>query len=442
MKKETVIDFPISGKIGALDHTIKKLKQQYLQLWWETGSTMPTFFKSYHPKEQKEMEKEISLLVDNMLDYMAQYHPVEETSTKDMDFSGPISQAKQYLEKLCRITGLHIDDTLSSELTRSTKVFIDKVNRFDPAMAPENIYQALRNIWVMNTLQIYLKLDIRCSNSMFAYSMLYPYTDNIIDDVSLAVAEKLRMKQNLKQRLEGIPYTRASGVEEKMDALVSLIEEEFPRDKFPKVFQGLLGIYNAQVKSLTQQGQQGRAIPPYVIDLAGISFEKGGTSVLADGYLIKGQLDEAQEDFCFGLGTFLQLADDIQDMVTDQKNNHITLFSHVIGKYMPDALANKLFHFISAIVERGLADPALKDLKELIHRSFYFHIIEAVGKNRGWYSDEYINRLQAHFPLRFSYLKKLRKKLNKVLLKQEKSTFKLDVISAGLMALGSRLYEH
>ena len=439
MKKETAIDFPISGKVGALDHTIKKLKQQYLQLWWETGSTLPTFFKSYHPKEQKQMEKEISLLVDNMLDYMAHYSPVEETEPEDMDFSEPISRARQYLEKLSHITGLHIDDTLGSELTRSTKVFIDKVNRFDPAMAPENIYKALRNIWVMNTLQIYFKLNIHCSNSMFAYSMLYPYTDNIIDDVSLAAAEKLRMKQNLKQRLEGTPYARASEMEKKIDALVSLIEGEFPRDRFPGVFQSLLGIYNAQVKSLMQQG---RDIPPYVMNLAGITFEKGGTSVLADGYLIKGELDEAQEDFCFGLGTFLQLADDIQDMVTDQKNNHITLFSHVIGKYKPDALANKLFHYISAIVERGLADPALKDLKELIHRSFYFHIIEAVGKNRGWYSDGYIDHLQAHFPLRFSYLKKLRKKLNKVLLKQRKQTFKLDVISAGLMALGSRLYEH
>ena len=106
-----------------------------------------------------------------------------------------------------------------------------------------------------------------------------------------------------------------------------------------------------------------------------------------------------------------------------------------------DALANKLFHYISMIVERGLADPALKNLRELIHKSFYFHIIEAVGKNRELYTERYIKELQAHFPFRFSFLKKLRKKLNKLLLKQKKRPFKLDIVSASLMAVSSRLYD-
>ncbi len=435
-KKEISMNLPLSQEIGELDNTIKKLKQEYVQLWWEIDASIPPFFKTYSLKEQKEIEKEISHFVEKIFDYIEQSFPAQDVEGKDCLI--PISQTKQYLERLFHITGIYIDDTFSNGFVRSTRVFLDRVNEFDPSMEPEEIYQALRNVWIMNILQRYFNMEIGCSDSMFAYSMLYPYTDNIIDDVSLPFAKKLQINRNLKERLEGKPYPKATGIEKKLDALITLIEEEFPRDKFPIVFQSMLGIYNAQVKSLIQQGED---LPPYVIDIPGISFEKGGTSVLADGYLIKGELDEAQEDFCFGLGAFLQLADDIQDIVPDKTNSHLTLFSQVAGKYKADALANKLFHYISMIVERGLTDPALKNLRELIHKSFYFHIIEAVGKNRELYTDRYIKELQAHFPFRFSFLKKLRKKLNQLLLKQKKRTFKLDIVSAGLMAMSSRFYE-
>ena len=52
-----LIDLPLSGETGELENTIKKLKQEYVKLWWETGSAVPEFFKSYTPKEQDEIEK-------------------------------------------------------------------------------------------------------------------------------------------------------------------------------------------------------------------------------------------------------------------------------------------------------------------------------------------------------------------------------------------------
>ncbi|MCP5104917.1 MAG: hypothetical protein GY950_16140, partial [bacterium] len=438
MRKEFEMGFPLSDKIEGLDRIVKRLKQKYLQLWWDTDTSLPVFFKSYSTNQQKALEKEMSRMVDKLLQYVGQYLPASR-SAAGMDFSDPVSLAKEYLEKLSSITAMTIDETFVSGFTRSTREFIDRVNSFDPSMPPENIYQALRNVWVMNVLQTYLNRDMAGSDSIFAYSMLYPYTDNIMDDASLPLEEKLRRSRNLKQRLEGKPFPQTTaGIEKKLDALVTLIERQFPREKFPKVFQSLLAIYNAQVNSLTQQ--QGN-LPPYAVDIPALSFEKGGTSVLADGFLIKGELAEGQEDFCFGLGTFLQLADDIQDIVPDQKNNHMTMFSHVAGKYTPDALANKLFHYITAIVEQGLADPAKTGLKELLRKSFYFHIIEAVGKNRDLYSDAYIAEMQVHFPFRFSFFRKLRKQLNKVLSKQKQRTVNLDIVSAGLMALGARVYE-
>lgn len=436
MRKEIALAPVFSRGTGDLENRIKILQQKYLQAWWLTESTLPDFFKTYTLKEQKEIEKEMSLFLEKILDYSDQYGSAE--NAEGMDFRDPIERVRSYVEKLFGAAGIEIDDTFSRGIVLSTNIFIDKIKNFDPALAPENIYQALRNIWVMNTLQIYFDRGLGCTDSMFAYSMLYPYTDNIMDDVTTGLEEKLRISQNLKKRLEGEPYSQPRGIEKKIAALVKLVEEEYPRHRHPALYQSLLGIYNAQIKSLVQQS---RDVPPHVVDIPGISFEKGGTSVLADGYLLAGDLSEERQDLCFGLGAFLQLADDIQDIVTDKKNCHITLFSQGAGRWELDALANKLFRFIPVVVPGNNTDPGKKKLDDLFHRSFHLHIMEAVGKNSELYSSGYIKDLQAHFPVRFSFLKKMRRKLRKILLKQKQGAFNLDVISAGLMALTSRVYE-
>jgi hypothetical protein len=42
-----------------------------------------------------------------------------------------------------------------------------------------------------------------------------------------------------------------------------------------------------------------------------ISFFKGGTSVLADAFLVKGNLNIKEMHFAFAYGSFLQLLDDL-----------------------------------------------------------------------------------------------------------------------------------
>ena len=53
-----------------------------------------------------------------------------------------------------------------------------------------------------------------------------------------------------------------------------------------------------------------RTASPYEVDVLGISLEKGGTSVLADGYLVAGSLTRPQAELAFGFGAYLQIVDD------------------------------------------------------------------------------------------------------------------------------------
>jgi hypothetical protein len=218
------------------------------------------------------------------------------------------------------------------------------------------------------------------------------------------------MNDNFRQWLEGERPAYRNDTEKKIFLLVSMIEQQFPRSRFPEVFQSLLAIFNAQIKSLIQQKQKNGA------DILDISLEKGGTSVVADGYLLTGTMDSRMEDFCFGYGAFLQFADDIQDVDDDTENRHLTLFSQFAQKDHLDVIANKLFNYMLTIVNLHLSAPANQRLRELILQNCYFMVLEAIGKNAQFYSDKYIRKIESQFPFSFSFFKTVKKRLKRLIL--------------------------
>jgi hypothetical protein len=297
-------------------------------------------------------------------------------------------------------------------------MFMRQVKKFDPELKPENIYQAMRNIWIANSLQALMNLKMDCSAPLFAYSMLYPYSDNVNDGAGLSAAEKISMNQNFRRWLEGESCPWQNGIERKIYLLVKLIEDKFSRDKFPGVFQSLLGIFNAQIKSLIQQKHyhSGNGV-----DILDISFEKGGTSVLADGYLVRGDLNEKLEDFCFGYGAFLQFADDIQDVDDDQKNGHQTIFTQLAESTFLDEMANRLFNYMIKVVDLHLSDSGYQRLRELILKNCFFMVMEAIGKTTQFYSPDYIQEIEQHFPFAFPYFQGVKKRLKSMMLSGRKS---------------------
>lgn len=425
----------LSHKVGNLEDDIRKFKQTYLRLWWETGTGFPCLSKTYNKTEQKKIENELSGFVDEVSVKLKDYSPEKDKQKIWLEdfITGLKKSGKQILE----LSDVYLDTIFNEGFINSTRMFIENVKKFDPSIKIEDIYQALRNVWIMNSLQIYLNLDIKHSDAIFAYSMIYPYTDNLLDDESESMEGKLSLSRNLKDWLEGRDSPYRNQQEEKIFKLTKIIEKQYARDLYPDVYRSLLAIYNAQIKSLLQQKKHSL---PYETDILDISFEKGGTSVLADGYLVNGNLENSQAEFCFGFGVFLQLADDIQDVAVDEESSHMTIFSQTAGKYNLDKLANKLFNYISRVADLKLDNQTLniKILKELILRNCYYLVMESIGKNRKYYSQEYVEKIQSHFPVRFFYLKKLRKKLNDKFLYNREYVVDLDLISTILLTIASR----
>lgn len=118
----------------------------------------------------------------------------------------------------------YADVLLSDDSFNVTSSFLGEARAFNPALGLEDLYQALRNVWIMNSLQLFREEPIVYTPSIFAYSMLYPYTDNRLDDPSIDPAEKARSGRRLRDRLAGATLLPSSPHEADVFRLIGMIE--------------------------------------------------------------------------------------------------------------------------------------------------------------------------------------------------------------------------
>jgi len=429
--RETILGL-LSQRLGGMEEEIRSFRDECARLWWESEAEFPSLPRRYDFRSQKAVERDLLGFVDRIAGRL-------EPGRRESDVvDSLVEELRSFGQSFLDLAEGEVDTVFRREFVDSTRAFLDRAVEFDPQLSIEDAYQALRNVWIMNTLQVYLGREIRCTDAVFAYSLIYPYTDNVLDSGSETAGSKLGLGVKLRRWLEGRDEEAESAGDERVRRLVRLIESQYPRDEFPGVYGSLLGIFNAQMRSLFQQS---RSSYPYEMDILGISLEKGGTSVLADGYLVGGRLNPREADFCFGFGAFLQLADDIQDTKADRRGDHMTLFSQTAGRFPLDRLAGKLFGFMSRIVEEKLSSdrPSEAALRNVILKNAVWLVLEAVGRNREYFSRSYAARAQKHFPVRFSFRRRLRRKLEKSLLRRRKTVADLDVTTAVLLTAASRV---
>jgi hypothetical protein len=239
--------------------------------------------------------------------------------------------------------------------------------------------------------------------------MLYPYTDNLLDDPHTPAEAKLAFNTRLRARLQGGTAQPADHRECKVWALVDKIESQYDRERHPGVFRSLLAIQDAQEDSMGLR-RDAELRPDQVVH--GV-FAKGGASVLADGYLAAGLLTPEQEEFAFGWGVLLQLADDLQDIAEDVSTGTATLFS--AGGQPLDAVTNRVFEFgervfagLSAFPAPGRRAVNVAGLKQLIRHSAATLLITAAGAAHERYTRAYVQNLERHSPFRFGFVREHR----------------------------------
>ena len=417
-EQETVKYYIMSDAGGVLMDTwlntsdiISALKDKYIKLWENTPDTFPMLREPFSILQQREKDAQMSTFTDEVILLVKGF---SDNSSEDSARWGST------LKKLiygCGTDIIGLDSSSMKLLLEDgfcdvTSDFITEAREFDENFKMDEIFQALRNVWIMNCIQKLMGFKVITTPSMFAYSMLYPYTDNYLDAAAVSAEKKRHVNHRFERRLAGELLKADTAYESKLFRLVDIIEGQFSRRQYPMVYMSLLGIHGAQNKSLLQQTNNKAENRLNILD---ISVEKGGSSVLADACLVKGSLSSEEASFVFGFGVLLQLLDDLQDAALDRSNGHNTIFSTKNAGCSPESCTNKLINFIWKVMDEDacFVSPDAVEIKNMMKKSILFLLLGAVASNRNMYDKNYLKKLEIYSPLSFRYLKSFYRRIGR-----------------------------
>ncbi len=288
----------------------------------------------------------------------------------------------------------------------SAVAFTREARALEPRLPLAQLGQALRNVWIGNSIQMLLGRRVEMREGLFAYSMLYPLTDNWLDDPTVSAERKRAFNVRFAWRLAGLEPRPGDGREAAVFALVGRVEHELPRAAYPRVYESLLAIHGAQSRSLEQQSDARLSDG----ELLSISFAKGGSSVLSDLHLVADEPSEDQERFAFRYGVFLQLLDDLQDVEDDRAVSHETLFTRAARRGLLDDPVAQLARFIDRVLESVRGTTSCADGLDLVRRNCLALLVGSVAQQPRLYSRHFLRRLASQWPVSFRSHRRLHRR--------------------------------
>lgn len=374
--------------------------EHFERIWEKSPTHFPVFNRIYSEAEKRERENNFEQIQEKLKLLQSR------SAVKKLRNSNPESKFfpvfKSFLHDIFDFEQVHLEIILSEEFRNVSKDFFYKAREFGPELTPENIYQGLRNVWIMNGLQLMMNIPVEITPSIFAYSMIYPYSDNLLDDPNISGIEKQEFSTRFNDRLHGKNPQPKNHAESQLFQLVGMFENQFNRNDFPEVYESLYAIQKGQTDSLKLLKKSG--LPS--TEIRRICFEKGGTSVLADGYLVAGKLSQKQEQALIGYGIYLQLLDDIQDIKEDL-NAHTNTMCTAFNPFELGEFVNRTIHFGRTALEemKCFEAPNVDVFLNLMNRSIETMIIESIGLNDSGFTENYLTGMEKFSPLHFDFVR-------------------------------------
>ncbi len=374
-----------------------------LDYWNSSDSTFPESMRVYNQAEQTACERQFERLVGSIK---------KKAKKANGSYQALRLQKNELLQDMADFFR-HVFDysdeqlqlIISEPMIKSSWKFLKAARHYDPEITIDDAFQAMRNVWIMNGLQLLMGMEIKLTPSVFAYSMLYPYTDNYLDDNNISTWDKIAFVERFSDRLSGKLIEPQNSHEERIYDMVELIESEWDRALYPKLYQSLLDIHTAQATSVQ-----------LIAGIADLNFddrlmicvEKGGTSVVADGYLLSGTISDDVETFLYVYGAYLQLMDDLQDLTSDSDDGVLTAFAYAAKDRALDKLWNKVSALGQKVIEQAelMKSDLVPVFQSLMQRSVDFFTVDAVRTNKAFYTDDFVVEMEKRLPLGPEFIKK------------------------------------
>jgi len=287
------------------------------------------------------------------------------------------------------------------------KAFLVHAREFAPELSIEEIGQAIRNYVVYMMFNEMNQIRPGFSMAAFGYSMLYPFTDNYIDNPQCSDRDKILYNQIIRDKIAGMEVHPDSTHQQKTCELLSAIESEYPRDSDSAIFSLLSMMLEAQEDSLRQQSK-GTSLS--LSERLDISLYKGGISVLIDRFFVRKEITEDDLLFYLGFGFFLQLADDLQDIREDSAAGHQTVLTVDESRGYKEKTVNRMLHFVHQLLHDFQAENDV--FKNFVLLNCYQLIYSSAVGSREFFSHEYLEKLEKYFPVTYPFLEKMNKSKN------------------------------
>jgi len=404
---------------------LRLLTERYARLWNGAETSFPAALEVVPEARRRAAEHKADATIEELERRCEDMPPDAETrrawrAALRRDFRDRVRTHLSELDPRTDSLAPWVEALASDALLETTRCFLLEARAFDEKLTPEELFQALRNVWIAGSVELYLGHEpesVALTPSVFAYSLLYPYTDNLLDAPDIASEVKLHVYDRFGRRLRGEALAAQDEREAVLFALVERIEGQYPPAAYPDLHRSLVAIHAAQRASLMQHEVRGDGpgCRDTLLEDAGlgdlellhVSIRKGGASVLADGYITAGTLASHDADFLFGFGAALQLMDDLQDVREDRARGHATIFTRALDAGPIDGPACRLLAFIDRVLARGRrfarADGA--ELRDLIRRSCRLLVLHAIADQPEAFSPAFRERIERHSPFGFEFLR-------------------------------------
>src|SRR5690554_916306 len=227
---------------------IETFINHFSDVWVKSQDSFPDFAPTYSAEEKRVKEQHSDRIQKRLKE-------LQEVKRRGLLKNGDPGAAffplfREMMQEIFDFDAAHLEIILADDFRNVSRTFFYDARKFGPELTPENIYQGLRNVWIMNGLQLMMGLPVEITPSVFAYSMIYPYSDNLLDDASLTQAEKEAFSARFNNRLHGGEAEPASHTEHQLFRLVKMIEDQYPRDAYEEVYESLYAIQTGQTRSI------------------------------------------------------------------------------------------------------------------------------------------------------------------------------------------------
>ena len=356
----------------------------------------PTYIKWPETGISSSQRAEMSIKIDEMISMK----PKNETIKEFIKKVSELSMIPKSKKRLTLFKGIH------KLLKEALKVFKEKADK--TLMNEKDVARAASCAWTMLFNQAIHGIPIRLTESIYGYSMLYPLTDDLMDNQTINIEDRKAFAKRFARLISHGDSKPENPQEEKIWYMFSLIEKEWDRKLYPTKYRFLLELLIAQKDSQLQFGIDGN--PPPFDKVWEVTVRKGALSGLCGLALVKEIVTKEDAIYASSLGTISQYLNDLKGIDDDIKENQYTPFSLV---YLSGKVGN--LDGITDFVLRNIHESYVYNgdlIKSNTYKSlesiFAMKLTFGVAVNQEKFSSKFIAKIESISPISLNKMKWLK----------------------------------